>query len=245
MDTQAKSASALRRAVRRERGICRACGLIARRSRDAWRGRRAAADGAGGQTRIRRARRQSPWNSSCAPREGHAWHFDHVVAVKDGGACTVRTARHCACCATRNERRSRRDGGRRNARQASRHEEDERAKDEPVLSDRPVLSDVPSANVLAKDRFADGERFSTVPPVESIIDEDDEVISETESLGEARDDAREDPNKGHKRDFSAARRSSRTRTKTRATSRNRVSRDGRVSPLGRRRFARSHGRGVR
>ena len=32
-----------------------------------------------------------------------------------------------------------------------------------------------------------------MPPVESIIDEDDEVISETESEGEARDDARGGP----------------------------------------------------
>ena len=55
-------------------------------------------------------------------------------------------------------------------------------------TDRPSRT-IAAEDNLAKDRPANGKRFATVPPVESIIDEDDEVISETESEGSA--DARE------------------------------------------------------
>ena len=212
MDTQAKSASALRRALfERERGICRACGLdcssLARRmaaERSRARRRRMALEAKpefgerGGKALLEQLVRTA-W-------EGHAWHFDHVVAVKDGGgACTVENGQTlCVLCHKKRTAEQKRRWAEERTRKRARAEEDERAKDEPVLSDRPVLSDVPSAeDVLAKDRFADGERSSTVPPVESIIDEDDEVISETESEGEARDDARGGPAPAPRaRDFS-------------------------------------------
>ena len=212
MDTQAKSASALRRALfERERGICRACGLdcssLARRmaaERSRARRRRMALEAKpefgerGGKALLEQLVRTA-W-------EGHAWHFDHVVAVKDGGgACTVENGQTlCVLCHKKRTAEQKRRWAEERTRKRARAEEDERAKDEPVLSDRPVLSDVPSAeDVLAKDRFADGERFSTVPPVESIIDEDDEVISETESEGEGARRARGGPEPAPRaRDFS-------------------------------------------
>ena len=196
MDTQAKSASALRRALfERERGICRACGLdcssLARRmaaERSRARRRRMALEAKpefgerGGKALLEQLVRTA-W-------EGHAWHFDHVVAVKDGGgACTVENGQTlCVLCHKKRTAEQKKRWAEERKRKRARAEEDTLAKDEPVLSDRPVLSDLPSAeDTLAKDRPADGKRPSTVPPVEIIIDEDDEVISETESEGEARD----------------------------------------------------------
>ena len=197
MDTQAKSASALRRALfERERGICRACGLdcssLARRmaaERSRARRRRMALEAKpefgerGGKALLEQLVRTA-W-------EGHAWHFDHVVAVKDGGgACTVENGQTlCVLCHKKRTAEQKKRWAEERTRKRARAEEDKLAKDEPVLSDRPSVEDDPAEDNLAKDRPANGKRSATVPPVESIIDEDDEVISETESEGEA--DARE------------------------------------------------------
>ena len=106
VDLQARNASSLRRALyARERGVCRVCGLDAAalvrriavmRSRAAR--RRAILEACpafgerGGGALLEQLCRTA-W-------EGHAWHFDHVLAVRDGGGqCTVENGRTlCVLC---------------------------------------------------------------------------------------------------------------------------------------------------
>ena len=96
LDKQATSASELRRLLyARERGVCRACRwdasgcarrIAVMRSRSARRKHVLASNpafGARGNARALEQLVRTAW-------EGHAWHFDHVVAVYEGGGeCTV------------------------------------------------------------------------------------------------------------------------------------------------------------
>ena len=106
VDKQASSASELRRQLYlRERGVCRLCGLdasaLAKRLAvmTSRRARREAClavcprFGEAGGGALLEALVRTAW-------EGCAWHFDHVVAVKDGGGeCTVENGRTlCVMC---------------------------------------------------------------------------------------------------------------------------------------------------
>ena len=165
--------------------------------------------------------------------EGHAWHFDHVVAVKDGGgACTVENGQTlCVLCHKK-----------RTAEQKKRWAEERRRK-------RTRVEDEPAARHDDEKRHekrpATDERPATADPVEIIIDEDDEDdedISETESEGEARDARRNRTGAGHAgllRRHGALPGPGRRRARRAETE---DARDGRVSPLGRRKFAGSHER---
>ena len=143
MDTQAKSASALRRALfERERGICRACGLdcssLARRmaaGRSRARRRRMALEAKPGRPAAKALLEQLVRTAWGGPR----LHFDHVVAVKDGGgACTVENGQTlCVLCHKKRTAEQKRRWAEERTRKRARAEEDKLAKDEPVLSDRP------------------------------------------------------------------------------------------------------------
>ena len=96
LDKQANSASELRKLLyARERGVCRACRwdasgcarrIATMRSRGARRKHILSSNplfGARGNAKLLEQLVRTAW-------EGHAWHFDHVVAVFEGGGeCTV------------------------------------------------------------------------------------------------------------------------------------------------------------
>ena len=96
LDKQANSASELRKLLyARERGVCRACRwdasacarrIAVMRSRGARRKHILSSNprfGASGNAKLLEQLVRTAW-------EGHAWHFDHIVAVYEGGGeCSV------------------------------------------------------------------------------------------------------------------------------------------------------------